>query len=154
MKSIGTQSSNQLLWPDMVEGAPGCNSPSHGDMPYLMGYHSQGMDGCNDDDVIKWNHFPRYWPFVRGIHRSPVNSPYKGQWRGAFMFSLICAWINGLLNNGEASWWFDDAHYDVTVMMAVFFFRPQEICNNTDRWLSARLQYLQCFSSGDTAILH
>ena len=23
------------------------------------------------DDVIKWNHFPRYWPFVRGIHRSP-----------------------------------------------------------------------------------
>ena len=22
-----------------------------------------------DDDVIKWNHFPRYWPFVRGIHR-------------------------------------------------------------------------------------
>ena len=24
------------------------------------------------DDVIKWKHFPRYWPFVRGIHR--VNS--------------------------------------------------------------------------------
>ena len=22
------------------------------------------------DDVIEWNHFPRYWPFVRGIHRS------------------------------------------------------------------------------------
>ena len=31
------------------------------------------------DDVIKWKHFPRYWPFVRGIHRSPVNSPHKGQ---------------------------------------------------------------------------
>ena len=42
------------------------------------------------DDVIKWKHFPRYWPFVRGIHRSPVNSPHKGQWRGALMFSLIC----------------------------------------------------------------
>ena len=41
--------------------------------------------------VIKWKPFPpRYWPFVRGIHRSPVNSPRKGQWRGAFMFSLIC----------------------------------------------------------------
>ena len=25
------------------------------------------------DDVIKWKHFQRYWPFVRGIHRSPVN---------------------------------------------------------------------------------
>ena len=27
-----------------------------------------------NDDVIKWKHFPRYWPFVRVIHRSPVNS--------------------------------------------------------------------------------
>ena len=31
----------------------------------------------NYDDVIKWKHFPRYWPYVRGIHRSPVNSPHK-----------------------------------------------------------------------------
>ena len=46
--------------------------------------------------------FPRYWPFVRGIHRSPVNSPHKGQWRGALMFSLICALINGRVNNREA----------------------------------------------------
>ena len=38
------------------------------------------------DDVIKWKHFPRYWPFVRGIHRPPVNSPRKGQWRGALIF--------------------------------------------------------------------
>ena len=65
------------------------------------------------DDVIKWN-----WPFVRGIHRSPVNSPHKGQWRGALMFSLICAWINGWVNNREAG----DlrrhrAHCDVTVML-------------------------------------
>ena len=44
--------------------------------------------------VIKWKHFPRYRPFVRGIHRSPVNSPHKGQWRGALMFSLICSWLN------------------------------------------------------------
>ena len=43
------------------------------------------------DDVIKWKHFPRYWPFVRGIHRSPVKSPHIGQWRGTLMFSLICA---------------------------------------------------------------
>ena len=54
------------------------------------------------DDVIKWQHFPRYWPFVRGIQRSPVNSPHKDQWRGALMFSLICVWINGWVNNGEA----------------------------------------------------
>ena len=71
----------------------------------------------NHDDVIKWKHFPRYWPFVRWIHRSPVNSPHKGQWRGALMFSSICARINGWVNNPEAG----DlrrhrAHYDVTVM--------------------------------------
>ena len=40
------------------------------------------------DDVIKWRHSLRYWPFVSGIHRSPADSPHKGQWRGAFMFFL------------------------------------------------------------------
>ena len=35
-----------------------------------------------------WKLFPRYCPFVRVIHRSPVNYPHKGQWRGALMFSL------------------------------------------------------------------
>ena len=40
------------------------------------------------DDAIKWKHFPRYGPFVRGIHRSPVNSPHEGQWRGASIFSF------------------------------------------------------------------
>ena len=69
------------------------------------------------DDVIKWKHFPRYWPFVRGIHRSPVNSPHKGQWHGALMYSLICARTNNWANNGDAG---DlrrhPAHYDVIVM--------------------------------------
>ena len=70
------------------------------------------------DDVIKWKNFPRSWPFVRGIHRSPVNSPHKGQWRRALMFCLICSWINGSVNNRVAG----DlrrhrAHYDVTVMI-------------------------------------
>ena len=32
------------------------------------------------DDVIKWKHFPRYWPFVLGVDWALVNSPYKGQW--------------------------------------------------------------------------
>ena len=74
---------------------------------------------CAHDDVMKWIRFPRYWPFVRGIHWSPLNSPHKGQhtWRGALMFSLICAWTNGWVNNGDAG----DlrrhrAHYDGVVM--------------------------------------
>ena len=48
---------------------------------YVLLYH---------DDVIKWKHFPRYWSFLRGIHRSPVNSLHKGQWSGAMMFPLFC----------------------------------------------------------------
>ena len=56
----------------------------------------------NHDGVIKWKHFPRNWPFVRGIHRSPVNSPHKGQWRGALRFSLIWAWINDWVNNRKS----------------------------------------------------
>ena len=78
---------------------------------------------CLHDDVIKWKHFPRNWPFVREIHRSPVNFPHKGQWRGALMFSLIYAWINDWVNNREAG---DlrrqHGHYDVIVMTI------QDIC--------------------------
>ena len=55
--------------------------------------HGQATNCC--DDVIKWKHFPRYWPFVRGIHRWLVTPPppphththtHKGQWRGALIF--------------------------------------------------------------------
>ena len=68
-------------------------------------------------DVIKWKHFLRYWPFVRGLHRSPVNSPHKGQWRGALMFTLICTRINDWVNNREAGDLRPNrAHYGVIVM--------------------------------------
>ena len=53
-----------------------------------------------------------------GNSRVPGDSPHKGQWRGAFMFSLIYAWIKRWVNNREAG----DlrryrAHYDVIVMV-------------------------------------
>ena len=66
------------------------------------------------DDVIKWKHFPHHRPFV--------NSPHKGQWGGALMFSLTCVWINGWANNREAG---DLRHhrvqYDVTTMIPMCF---------------------------------
>ena len=40
--------------------------------------------------------------FVRGIHRSPVNSPHKGQRGGASIFSLFCAWTKDWVNNRDA----------------------------------------------------
>ena len=85
---------------------------------YYHHYHNVSYHAlyCHDD-VIKWKHFPRNWPFVREIHRSPVNFPHKGQWRGALMFSLIYAWMNDWVNNREAG---DlrrqHGHYDVIVM--------------------------------------
>ena len=58
------------------------------------------------DDVIKWKHFPRYWPFVRRIHRFPMNSPHKGQWRGTlnFFFDLR---LNKRLSKQWWGWWFE-----------------------------------------------
>ena len=80
---------------------------------------------CNlsfHDDVIKWKHFSRYWPFVQGIQRLTVNSPHKGRWRGALMFSLICAWINGWVNNREAGdLRRNRARYDVIAMHSMCF---------------------------------
>ena len=68
---------------------------------------SQVVEIRRHDDVIKWKHFPRYWPFARGIHRSLVNSSYKGQWRGALMFSLIWVWMNSCVNRQPWGWWFE-----------------------------------------------
>ena len=100
LRSLGTTSENKLHFEKLSS--------------YLRGGELKWIH----DDVIKWKHFPHYWPFVQGIQGSPVNSPHKGQWRGALMFSLICVWINGWGNNREAG---DlrryHAHYDVTVML-------------------------------------
>ena len=68
-----------------------------------------------------WRHqmetFSAYLALCAGNSPVPVNSPHKGQWRGAFMFTLICVWINSWVNNREAG----DlrryrGHYDVCVM--------------------------------------
>ena len=58
------------------------------------------------DAIIKWKNFPRHWPFVRRIHRSQVNSSYKGQWRGALIFSSIYA-LNKRLNKQPWGRWFE-----------------------------------------------
>ena len=69
--------------------------------------------------VIWWRHemetFSAYWQFMWGIHRSRMNTPHKGQWFGALMFYLICAWTNSRVNNWYASnSRLHPAHHDVT----------------------------------------
>ena len=70
------------------------------------------------DDVTRWKHLPRYWPFVRGIHRSSVDSPHKSQRRGALMFSLICARTNSWASTRYAG---DLGRHDVIVMEIVMY---------------------------------
>ena len=86
------------------------------------------------NDVIKWKHVPRYWPCVRGIHRSPVNSPHTGQWRGALMFSLICA-LNKRLSKQSWCWWSETPsrslwrHCNVSVLRLVTVVAWRHYCN-------------------------
>ena len=124
------------------------------DKQYIPWNTHQRCFVCHDD-VIKWKHFPRYWSFVRGVHRSAVNSLHKGQWRGALMFSLICSWINGWVNNREAG----DlkrqrAHCDVIVMCNMNFLRIHLIKFSIPSW-SLALGYMQyCFSSMDIIVMY
>ena len=123
-----------------------CINPS-----FILDWHYFWFPSMIHDDVIKWKHFPRNWPFVRGIHRSPVNSLHKGQWRGALVFSLICVWINGWVNTGETG----DlrrylVHCDVTVMYIGncdahvqhwendSCFQNAYICDTKPRWVNTQ----------------
>ena len=65
----------------------GCTVSCHDDKLRCNQWQFCQNDEILVHDVIKWKHFPRSWPFVQGIHRSPVNSTHKGQWRRALMFS-------------------------------------------------------------------
>ena len=84
--------------------------------------HQAGRDGGHHhDDVIKWKHFPRNWPFVRGIHRSrwtPTQRPVTRCFDVFFDLRL-----NKRLSKQPWGWWFetpswslwrqcnDDLHY-------------------------------------------
>ena len=84
----------------------------------LIGIYVDSKVRC----VLYWKLYDTWWreamekfsgllAFMRGIHRSPVNSPHKGQWRGALMFSFVC------VNNRETGYLRRHrVHYDVIVM--------------------------------------
>ena len=87
-----------------------------------------------------WRHqmetFSALLAICAGNSPVPVNSPHKGQWRGALMFSLICVWINGWVNNHEAGDLRRNCgHYDVIVMHGSSEICP---CNN----LLSRYNYM------------
>ena len=63
---------------------------------HFLSFTDTGNWNSSHDDVIKWRHFPRYWPFVRGIHRSPV------------MFDVFFDLrLNKRLSKQWWGWWFE-----------------------------------------------
>ena len=81
---------------------PLCSAHSLGPQLQLRSYSTSGVH----DDVIKWKHFPRYWPFVRGIGEFPaqrlvtrsfdvffdlrLNKRSSKQWRGWWLETSSC----------------------------------------------------------------
>ena len=73
-------------------------------------------------DVIKWKYFPRYWLFVRWIHRSPVNSPQRPEPRSFDVFFDLCP--NKRLSKQAWGWRFETPSrsllrhsYDISVLL-------------------------------------
>ena len=74
-------------------------------------------NGSDHNVVIAWKYFPRYRPFVRGMHRSPVNSLHHASDVELWYFLWSVPSINSWVNNREAG----DvrrhrAHYNIIVM--------------------------------------
>ena len=51
------------------------------------------------DNFMRWRWFPRYWPFVRGIHQCLVDIPPKTSVTWALMFPLVLSLTDGWKNS-------------------------------------------------------
>ena len=93
--------------------------------PYNLSRRLRRTAVISSISSIWWCHqmkpFTALLALCEGIHRPSVDSPHRGLWRGALMFSLMCPWKNGWANNLDPG---DlrrhGAHYDFTLMIATF----------------------------------
>ena len=114
-------------------------------------------------DIPWWRHqmetFSALLALCAGNSPVPVNSPQKGQCRGALMFSLIYAWINDWVNSREAG----DlrrhrGHYDVIVMHKRFQSSTRKDLNglchpNVDKWWRMQINFNVWKNKFDTAMV-
>ena len=67
---------------------------------------------------------------------SRVNSPHKGQWRRSLLFSLICAWTNGWVNDLDTGdYWRSRSCYDATIMFHHLTLQVFSCMNNPVKYL-------------------
>ena len=97
------------------------------------------------DDFIKWKLFPCNWPSVKGIHWSPVDSPHKGQWCRALMFSLICTWTNKWFIKQSRHHWFEKPSHSLWCLcdgqkMQVFYASLKKFSQTRINFLPIPLQ--------------
>ena len=63
------------------------------------------------DMIMTWQWFPHYWPYVRGIHGSLLDSADKGPVTVTLIFPLLLAWISCWTNRRVVSAFrWHDAH--------------------------------------------
>ena len=99
---------------------PGCSSKFVCYWPSRFHEISRHYEHVNLSATAWWRHqMETFSPLLSPCegNQSPVKSTHKGQWRGALMFSLICAWTNGIANNwNDCDFRHSLTHYDVTAM--------------------------------------
>ena len=88
------------------------------------------------DDVIKMKKFSALLALCDGNSPVTVNSPHKGQWGGALMFSLICAWTNDWVYKRDAGdFRRHRIHCDVTVMVRSTYDESTNVFTTRLRWI-------------------
>ena len=132
MKSVSTLSSNELQWSELnvdilwyvkmftvTVALRRLNSPAtrlfclrscSGSLkppnPSFLAFCWVNPLEWEESSSTWWHHqmetFPAQLAICAGNSPVPVNSPHKGQWRRALMFSLICTWIKDRVNNRGA----------------------------------------------------
>ena len=107
---------------------------------YWRIYASLGHNDLTNDKWSWWRNQMETFSALLAICAG--NSPHKGQWCRALMFSLVCSWTNGWVKNGETvDLRRHRAHYDVTTMLDFKFEANNSACIKPvmDRELGANL---------------
>ena len=102
------------------------------------------------DNVIKWKHFPRYWPFVRG--NTPVNGEFPTQRPATRSFDVsFDLRLNKCLNKQSWGWWFETPswslwrHRNVATSVKVTH-EPKGCCNMGHHpWINLKRKYRDIF---------